>query len=225
MIDQTWSEQRAGKWTASEIWKLFVEPRSKADKDAGVFSETAETYILEKAVERKTGYKKKFTSKEMEHGVINEKDAHDAFVKHCKLDLTFTNKDFFKIDDNAGASPDAVLYSGLDVLMVVDYKCPQPLTFFQAKRALFNDEPIEKMYFYQLQMQMLATKATKAFLVYYLAEEFGNTYTGEIEHRFDLPIGDRMFYKMIEADKSVWDEILHKIQRAEDRCQYLMSII
>jgi hypothetical protein len=225
ITDLTWEEQRAGKWTASEIWKLFVEPRSKADKDAGILSETAESYVLEKAIQRKTGYKKKFTSKEMDHGIINEKDAHDAFVKQSNLNLTLTNKQFFAINEYAGASPDAVLYDQLDVHMVVDYKCPQPLNFFLAKKNWINHKPIDRMYFYQLQMQMLATKAPKACLVNYLADEFGNTYTGEVEHRFDLPLNERIFFQMIDADTEVFDQMLEKIEAAEVYCKELMKII
>ena len=231
----TWEHDRVGRFTASEIWKLFVDPRSKADKEAGKFGEVAETYILEKAVERYTGYRKKFFSKEMEHGVINEKDAFDSFVKcDCweshkwpgKHKWEFTNKQFFVIGDNAGASPDGILYNGIDPLAVVDVKCPQPLTFFAVKKHYMETgECMDDKYIYQLQMQMMATGTKKSYLYYYLASEFGNTITGEIEHSFDLDDLYRTLYFEFNFDSVLVDQITERINRAEIRCQELLKII
>lgn len=50
-----WWELRHGCFTASEIFKLMTEPRSKAAKDAGELSDGALTYILEKVHEKLTG--------------------------------------------------------------------------------------------------------------------------------------------------------------------------
>lgn len=231
-----WENERAGKFTASEIWKLFVEPRSKADKEKGIFGETAESYILEKAIERITGYRKKFFSKEMEHGVINEKDAFDAFVKQIReqriipggIDGTweFTNKQFFGLNNNSGASPDGVYYAGIDPIAVVDVKCPQPITFFNVKKEyLETGECPDKNYYYQLQMQMLATKTQISFLYYYLAEEFGDTWTGETDFKFDLPLDQRSILVVVVENKSVQNEIINRIARAEERCQYFINLI
>lgn len=46
-----WFDLRCGTFTASEIWKLMTDPRSKKD----LLSKTAETYILEKVHEKVTG--------------------------------------------------------------------------------------------------------------------------------------------------------------------------
>lgn len=54
-----WFQLRKGCFTASEIWKIMTEPRSKKDQ----FSKTAETYILEKVHE--------FLSNEVKSGVDN----------------------------------------------------------------------------------------------------------------------------------------------------------
>jgi len=210
--------KRLGKFTASEIWKLFVEPRKKTDK----WSETAKTYILEKAVQQVTGYRKQFTSKEMEHGIMTEPEAFDAWKKLSRLYWEYTSQEFFTIGDNAGASPDGVVYDGLDIIAVCDIKCPQPLTFME----LIAEKPeIDDKYFYQLQMQMLATKCDVGYLVYYLANEFVNTYTNEVEFKFDRPIEKRLFVQQVKADQSVQDQIMLKIADAEIYKQQLIQSI
>lgn len=228
MEHNQWATQRAGKFTASEIWKLFVEPKTKADKEAGKWSQTADNYILMKAIERVTGYVRKFTSKEMEHGIMNEKDAFDAFCSFHKQPYgwKFTNKDFFVIDENSGASPDGVLYDNINVAAVVDVKCPQPATFFERKAELTEDRSVmPKEYFYQLQMQMMATGAPEGYLVNYLAEEFGNTFTGEIEYKFELPLESRIIIQHVPADLAVQAQMRELIVKACARRQYHEKII
>lgn len=53
-----WFKSRQGCFTGSEVWKLMTEPRTKADKEAGNLSETANTYILEKVWEKLSGLTK-----------------------------------------------------------------------------------------------------------------------------------------------------------------------
>lgn len=210
---------RTGKFTASEIWKLFVEPRKKTDQ----WSETAKTYILEKAVEQATGYRKQITSKEMEHGIMTEPEAFENWVKVSGVLYTYTAKEFFEISPIAGASPDGVLYDGLNIISVCDIKCPQPLTFME----LIAERPeVDTKYFYQLQMQMLATNADNGFLVYYLAKEFVNTYTNEVEFSFDIPLEKRIYAIEIKRDQEVQGKMLDKIYKAEElKQQYITQIL
>jgi hypothetical protein len=199
---------RTGKFTASEVWKLFVEGRKG-------MSETAKGYIFEKAIEEVTGFRKKFTSKEMEHGIIHERDAFEHFKQLTQQDWIHTGDTFISINDYSGASPDAILMNDLETIAVCDFKCPQPLTFFEKKKAWLDGEPVERNYFLQVQMQMMAANCEMGYLVYYLAEEFGNTYTGEVEFKFDLPLESRIFIISIEKDQEVWDKITAKIEEAQ----------
>ncbi len=210
---------RKGKFTASEIWKLFVEPRKKTEE----WSETAKTYILEKAVEQATGYRKKISSKEMEHGIMTEPEAFENWIKVTGVPYAYTAKEFFEISPIAGASPDGVLYDGLDIISVCDIKCPQPLTFME----LIAERPeVDTKYFYQIQMQMLATNADNGFLVYYLAKEFVNTYTNEVEFTFDIPLEKRIYAIEIKRDQDVQGKILDKIYKAEQlKQQYITQIL
>lgn len=224
-MNDNWINSRKGKFTASEIWKLFTEPRSKADKEAGKFSQTAESYILEKAVEIATGFRPKFTSKEMEHGIINEAEGFDAFMSFTEgQGWTYHPDKFFPLGDDAGASPDGVRRNNFgEPVDVVDIKCPQPLTFFGLK-AEGDKLEVEAKYFYQLQMQMLATGAESGYLCYYLAKEFGNTYTGEVEASFkDLPLNQRTIIQVVPQDKAVQAEMLAKIEAAVKRRDELVA--
>lgn len=209
---------RTGKFTASEIWKLMTDPRKKSE----VWSETAKSYILEKAVEAKYGYRKQFSSKEMEHGIMTEPEAFEAWVKVSGVPYTYTAKEFFSINDFSGASPDGVLYDGLDIISVCDIKCPQPLTFME----LVAERPeIDTKYFYQLQMQMMATKSETAFLVYYLAKEFVNTYTNEVEFTFDIPVEKRIYVVEVKKDQDEQDRMTEKILKAEEYKKKLIEAL
>lgn len=52
---QEWRDIRAGKFTASEMWRLMGNPRSKEAKEAGEWSDEAVTYINIKVAEEITG--------------------------------------------------------------------------------------------------------------------------------------------------------------------------
>lgn len=53
---QEWRDIRAGKFTASEMWRLMGEPRSKAAKEAGDWGDEAISYINQKVAEELTGH-------------------------------------------------------------------------------------------------------------------------------------------------------------------------
>jgi hypothetical protein len=61
--------------------------------------------------------------------------------------------------------------------------------------------------------------------VYYLANEFVNTYTNEVEFTFDRPIEKRLFVQQVKADQSVQDQIILKIADAELYKQQLIQSI
>lgn len=222
----TFLEQRIGRFTASEIYKLFVEPKTKADKDAGNWSETAKGYIKSKAVEEKYGFRENIVNKAMEHGIITEAEGFDRFKLTTGQDWSLVSKQFFSINEYSGASPDGVLYDGLDIISVCDIKCPQPQTFFDLKIDYREGKEIESKYFYQLQMQMMATKCDSAFLCYYLAEQFVDTYTNAIDYDFtDIPLEDRMIILSVQKDQKVQDQMIEKIEKAQELKLKYISIL
>lgn len=157
----------------------------------------------------------------MEHGIANEKEAFDAFCARTGLEFTYSSKEFYPIGDAAGASPDGVLYDGLEPIAVLDVKCPQPVTYFEELNYFLSGEKekyqgVNRNYFYQLQLQMLATGARTAFLAYYLAKDLVNPYTAEVEFSFDgLPANTRLFFSEVKADEELQNDMLERINKAQ----------
>jgi hypothetical protein len=221
-----WQMKRKGRFTASEIHKLFVEPRTQKDRDAGLLSETAKGYIFEKAVEYMTGYRKGiFPTKPMQHGIHNEFEGFEAFNKAIGLNFELTSNQFYPLGDNAGASPDGILPDGIDVLAVVDIKCPyEPTTFFEQKLMLSSVEDIPKIYYYQLQMQMLCTGAPTSYLARYLTSNNVDQYGNKLE--YSIPEEKRIFWTQLDRNEEVHQQILDKISLAENvRQEFINQLI
>lgn len=223
-----WQNQRKGKFTASEIYKLFVEPKTIKDRDAGVWSDTAHKYIFEKAVETATGWRAEFNSPALNHGVVNELEGFETFEKLTGLGFQLTSTTFYPINDYAGASPDGVLYGeSFDVIeSVMDIKCPfSPVSFFEQKELFLQPDSdfqgVPKNYFYQLQMQMLATGAKSAYLVRYLTSSFTDNYGNK--HEYNMPLENRIFWQVLTADEAVHKQILDKIEKAEQTKQTIIN--
>jgi len=151
-----WHEQRYGKITASEVHKLM-----------GVrgLGETGKSYAIEKAIEQLYGQmEENFISYDMERGTELEPLAFEKFKEIKSLDFIEVSKcGFIQICENSGASPDGIVGEN-DILEI---KCPRSTTFFK----LVADEEVDKKYFYQMQMQMLATGAKKAHFFNYMIHE------------------------------------------------------
>jgi hypothetical protein len=219
-MDSTWMDSRKGKFTASAMYKLFTQPKSVKDREAGYLSETAKSYIEEVAIEELTGYRKDFGTSATEHGNKYEEEAFEMFKQATGLNFDFTSKTFYPFGGNSGASPDGVLYEDLSITAVVDIKCPySPLSFYEQKEMLMNcagnkTQGVPPAYFYQLQTQMMATGARIAYLARYLANEIEDTKTGAIL-QFNLPISARLYWAEVTADQDIQDEILMKLRQAE----------
>jgi hypothetical protein len=91
-VDQNspeWYQIRLGRFTSSEIWKLMVEPKTNADKEAGKLSETAMTYISEKVAEVMTGQaKQQGYAFPLVWGIEKEPEAVEHFEKVTGLETT-----------------------------------------------------------------------------------------------------------------------------------------
>lgn len=151
MSIESWEKMRKGKFTASEIWKLFTEPLRKADKENGQLSDTAKSYIKQKVAESLTGYKYSFTNRYVEWG--NEHEPEAAFeVKQRHQDFKYVSEQFFPYTDYSGGSPDGWIESKN---MVVEIKCPEnPENHIEycMMRSLLETK---KEYYYQIQFNML----------------------------------------------------------------------
>lgn len=151
-----WMQKRAGSFTSSQIGKLFTLPKTKAAKEAGELSESAKTYIFDKAAELLTGtIRNSYTTPEMQWGIDNEPYAAELLREQYK-DLEYfggENPKFFQYSDFSGGSPDAVCGN-----IVFEIKCPNPRTHIEyLLEKDLRDMNID--YWYQLQMNIACVSA------------------------------------------------------------------
>jgi len=189
-----WHEQRKGKFTASEIVKLL------GIKGLG---ETGKSYAIEKAIEQLYGeMEENFVSFDMQRGIDLEPLAFAKFKEIKELDfIEVENCGFFDFGTDAGASPDGLV--GDDGILEI--KCPRSTTFFE----LVATNEVDKKYYAQMQMQMLATNRNKAYFFNYLVHE-GKEYWHEI-----------IVPKCEKTCDLIWDRIL---EAAEIKKEYIEKI-
>jgi hypothetical protein len=220
------SNERLGRFTASGIHNLFVGGK-------GV---TKDNYIFKKAEERVKGYSKSFSSRHTDHGIVNESEALENFVKVTGINALYLDETYYPINEDSGATPDfAIIKDGIMVASG-DMKCPTE-KFFEQKLMLFNEknaayQDVPKEYFYQGQMQMLALSkyneilghppVKEHYLVRYLTSTQYDDDGNKIE--IDLPLEARIFYKLIKADEAVQNQMLKEIEKAVEQRDLLISI-
>ncbi len=211
----TLSKERAGKFTASEIHKLFTG------------GSTRSSYIFEKAKELTTGHIKEFSNKPTDHGHMHEHEAITMFGEVTGLNAENLMQELFIINENCGATPDAkvVDFSG-NVLASCDVKCPtesffeQKMLFIKESKPEFQNVP--KAMYYQGQMQMLSMNVEEHYLVRYLTAMDTDYYGNTIE--YDLPLEIRLFYQKITADKRVQTQILGLVEAAAKERDILVKL-
>jgi len=224
LIDEI-KTHRAGKFTASQIHKLFV----------GGSGKTRDTYILETAILRLTGYKKDFTSRHTEHGNLFENEAIDHSKSVLGLNLVWMGDQFIPMGTDAGCTLDCweLELMGDKVIATVDMKCPsakffdQKLEFAQAKKVEFQNVP--KEYFYQGQMQMMVASAHLGYEVnkHRVVRYLPDGYYDELDeyHSFGLTPRQRIFAATIEADKDVQAAITEAIELAVPERDLMVKIL
>ncbi len=182
---QEWHNQRNGKFTASEIYKLM------GVKGLG---ETGKNYAIEKAIEQIYGeMDENFVSYDMMRGIELEPLAFAKFKEIKSLEfIDVENCSFFELGDNAGASPDGLVGENA----ILEIKCPKADTFFK----LVATNKINDQYIYQMQMQMMATNRKKAhFFNYYVFE--GQEFWHEIVIDRDDSVIELIQKRIDEAEK------------------------
>jgi len=137
---KAWTDIRAGRFTASEWWKLMnsgtrlmtpaeLKARPKSGKgssakyieDSTSLSEVAKTYIEEKVAETLTGIsKQKVFSYATQHGEELEPIAAEAFAEKMG-GLEYEILSFVPFGDHAGGSPDRKIKGAK---RIVEIKCP-----------------------------------------------------------------------------------------------------
>lgn len=171
IFEQTaaWQLERLGKFTASEIYKLFKSGRGKAD----YFGETAKSYIKSRLAEIIT--QESCTDLEgiaaIEHGNSYEVEAIAVFEKQTGLKVDYYGKGnpcFLPLpgfEDWAGGSPDGVTEDA-----VCEIKCPfNPLHHINHLLIKNGADLLceKEQYYAQLQFNMLAAGKDKGYFISY----------------------------------------------------------
>jgi len=147
-----WFELRAGKVTASSVYKVMAKTKTGygADRD---------NYKAQLVVERLTGQPAKtYSNAAMEWGVQTEAEARAAY--EARMGVLVTEVGFMPHPtiEMCGASPDGVVGEGL-----VEIKCPETATMIDQ----LLTRKISDKYFKQMQLQMkCADKKWCDFVVY-----------------------------------------------------------
>ena len=153
--DQTesWLRERWGKFTASEMYRLMTNGKTKDGLSAG-----AMTYVREKAAEQLSEFRRaEFSSAAMEWGIEHEQGAIEQFEAATGIRVNHTGEDQQFILSECGhwgGTPDGITFeSGIEV------KCPESkthllyLTVVDAE-TLKAEEP---KYYWQIQSYMQLT--------------------------------------------------------------------
>ncbi len=154
-----WMQMRAGSFTSSQIGKLFTSPKTKLAKDNGELSETAKSYIFDKAAELLTGtIRNTYTTPEMQWGLDQEPYAIEM-IKETYPNIEYygtENPKFFSYSDFSGGSPDAICDN-----IVFEIKCPNPRTHIEYLLCEGDLQSMNKDYWFQIQMNIACVAKDK----------------------------------------------------------------
>lgn len=151
---------------ASSVGYLMVDPQSKADKEAGILSKTAQRHLLDVYIAEKYGRKRDIQTKQMKKGVEVEDESILLLNKYWNTNYE-KNQDRYTNGFITG-HPDI-----LDKDKVVDIKSSYDLWTFLGNLP----DKLDNLYYWQLMSYMWLTGATKGHIAYCLS----NTPFGIVE--------------------------------------------
>lgn len=142
---------------ASSVGYLMTEPVTKADKEAGVLSKTAQKHLIEVYIAEKYGRKRDIQTKQMKKGVEAEQESIDLLSMYLKLPFS-KNEKRFKNDYITGL-PDIINGD-----TIIDIKSSYDLWTFLGN----IPDKLDNLYYWQMQSYMWLTGTTKAIIAYCL---------------------------------------------------------
>jgi len=142
---------------ASSVGYLMTEPVTKADKEAGILSKTAQKHLIEVYIAEKYGRKRDIQTKQMKKGVEAEQESIDLLSMYLKLPFS-KNEERFKNDYITGL-PDII-----NGYTIIDIKSSYDLWTFLGN----IPDKLDNLYYWQMQSYMWLTGTTKAIIAYCL---------------------------------------------------------
>lgn len=199
-IDQgslEWDDIRLGKITGSGVVSLMSDPKTKTDKEAGVLSDTARKYVIQKVSENYLGVSPdKIDLKQFEWGHRYEPEAREYYQVHygvIALECGFAEK-----NEWIGVSPDSLI--GEDG--GVEIKCPYNNAVHMRYLEIENQEDLRKMekgYYCQIMMNMWVTGR-----LWWDFVSYDPRMTGDF----------RLHCVRVEKDESLIKELSYRCERA-----------
>ena len=159
-----WFQDRWGKFTASQIYKLLV-----GGKAGEMFGAGAKAYIKQVAIQKETVFwenpKLEFV-KPILWGRRYEQPAFDAYqtaTKNVSMRYFGTeNPLFLEYDKDSGGSPDGIMGEGTDIYWGLEIKCPASTETHWDYLKMTNQHHLEDYcieYYAQMQFLIMITKA------------------------------------------------------------------
>jgi len=187
---EEWKKHRCGVVSASRFKDVMTEPRSKKDKEAGILSETAESYMCELLAELLTGNVREISARPLEWGKTEEPKALQEYAFDCDEEIKPVG--FILRDDRlVGCSPDSLV--GIDGGLEI--KSPENCA--NHIKTLVRDE-MPKEHIAQVQGGMWLTE---------------RAWWDFASFRNDLPPGCNLFTKRIVRDEEYIRDMSVKVNR------------
>jgi len=142
---------------ASSVGYLMTEPQSKADKEAGFLSKTAQKHLLDVYIAEKYGRKKDIQTKQMKKGIEVEQDSIDLLSMYLKMPFSKNDQRF--TNDYITGFPDII-----DNDRIIDIKSSYDLWTFIGN----IPDKLDSLYHWQMQSYMWLTGAKSAVIAYCL---------------------------------------------------------
>ena len=141
---------------ASSVGYLMTEPVTKADKEAGVLSKTAQKHLLDVYISEKYNRRRDIQTKQMKKGIEVEQESIDLLSMYLKKPFVknterFSNKYITGLPD--------IIDDG-----IIDIKSSYDLWTFLGNLP----DKLDNLYYAQLQSYMWLTNATKGMIAYCL---------------------------------------------------------
>jgi len=236
-----WNET---KIRASSVGYLMTEPVTKADKEAGLLSKTAQRHLLDVYVDQKYGRKKDIQTKQMRKGNEVEDEAISFLCDYVwgDKDKYVKNEQKYHNDFIAG-TPDVIAIDS-DGSYIYDVKSSYDLWTFTGNII----DKIDSLYYWQMQSYMWLVGAKKAYVSFCLIDtpfniveqekksllykmnvisEESPEYVKEalkLEYNMtfsDIPTSERILIFPIERNE---DDILRIQTKVEKAREYLQTI-
>jgi len=142
---------------ASSVGYLMTEPVTKADKEAGLLSKTAQKHLLDVYISEKYGRKKDIQTKQMKKGIEVEQDSIDLLSMYLKMPFSKNDQRF--TNDFITGFPDII-----DNDRIIDIKSSYDLWTFIGN----IPDKLDSLYYWQMQSYMWLTGAKSAVIAYCL---------------------------------------------------------